>query len=165
MKLLCTALLVALAFLQPGLAAPAGEPSKGLVTRLEIAETKFKVGEPIQVRYTKTNVSDRPLTLWHSGFWPNHRIRVCDQRGELAPLTEQGQLRFKAFAPGGGRDKNFPNELAPGKDAPEPAYNLLDLYDLRKPGLYSVQYLYEEYQSGWQGQVWSNVLVIEIADK
>ena len=57
-------------------------------------------------------------------------------------------------------------EMAPGKDdATEGNYNLLELYDLKKPGLYSVQYLYEEYQSGWQGQVWSNVVVIEIAEK
>jgi len=166
MKALLGSLLVLAASCAIGLAAPAGEPSKGLVTRIEIAGTKFKAGEPIQVRYTKTNVSAKPLSVWHSGFWPNHRIRVCDQLGELAPLTEAGKARFKAFAPGGARDKNFPMEMAPGKDdATEGNYNLLELYDLKKPGLYSVQYLYEEYQSGWQGQVWSNVVVIEIAEK
>jgi hypothetical protein len=36
------------------------------------------------------------------------------------------------------------------------------LYDLSFPGLYSVQVLYEEYQDGWQGQLWSNVLIIQI---
>jgi hypothetical protein len=164
MKVLCT-LFLSLALLHGGFAAPAGEPSKGLVTRIEIDRTRFTVGEPIPVRYTKTNVSAQPLSVWHSGFWPNHRIRVCDRLGELAPLTEAGKARFKAFAPGGARDKNFPSQLAPGKDAPEPTYNLLEFYDLKTPGIYSVQYLYEEYQSGWQGQVWSNVLIIEIAEK
>jgi hypothetical protein len=165
MKSLLACVLVLAASCAIGFAVPSGEPSKGLATRIELAATKFAVGDSIEVRYTKTNVSEKPLSVWHSGFWPNHRIRVCDQLGALAPLTEQGKLRFKAFAPGGARDKNFPNELAPGKDAPEPAYNLLDMYDLKKPGLYSVQYLYEEYQSGWQGQVWSNVVIIEIAEK
>lgn len=166
MKSLISALLLLAASSAISFAAPAGEPSKGLVTRIAVTATKFKAGEPIQVRYTKTNVSGQPLKLWHSGFWPNHRIRVCDQLGELAPLTEQGKLRFKAFAPGGSRDKNFPAELAAGKDeATEGNYNLLELYDLKKPGLYSVQYLYEDYQAGWQGQVWSNVLIIEIVEK
>jgi hypothetical protein len=163
MKSLISALLFLVASSAIGFVVPSGEPSKGLVTRIEVTGTKFKAGEPIQVRYTKTNVSGQPLKLWHSGFWPNHRIRVCGQLGELAPLTEQGRQRFQAFAPGGARDKNFPAELPPGKDdATEGNYNLLELYDL-KPGLYSVQYLYEEYQAGWQGQAWSNVLVIEIA--
>ncbi len=166
MKSLIGSLLFFAASCAISFAVPAGEPSKGLVTRIEVTGTKFKAGEPIRVRYTKTNVSGQPLQLWHSGFWPNHRIRVCDPLGELAPMTEQGKLRFKAFTPGGARDKNFPADLAAGKqDSTEGNYNLLEFYDLKKPGLYSVQYLYEEYQGGWQGQAWSNVLVIEVAEK
>ncbi|HEV7404141.1 MAG TPA: hypothetical protein VGO11_14470 [Chthoniobacteraceae bacterium] len=166
MKLFFSAILLSLALHHAGFAAPAGEPSKGLVTRIELERTKFKPGEPILVRYTKTNVSKGPLTVWHSAFWPNHRIRVCDQLGAPAPLTESGKVRYGAFAPGGSRDKNYPVEMAPGKDdVTEGNYNLLEFFDLKKPGLYSVQYLYEEYQSGWQGQAWSNVVVIEIAEK
>lgn len=166
MKTLLGSLLVFAATCAIGLAEPAGEASKGLQTRIQLTGTKFKVGDPIQVRYVKKNVSDKVLTVWHSAFWPNHRIRVCDQQGELMPLTEQGKLRYGAFSPGGERSKNYSVEMPPGKeDTTEGNYNLLDLYDLKRPGLYSVQYLYEEYQSGWQGQVWSNVVVIEIAEK
>lgn len=166
MKMLLRSLLVLAASSAIALAAPTGEPSKGLATRIEMAGTKFKAGDPIQVRYVKANVSGKPLTIWHSAFWPNHRIRVCDQSGELAPLTEQGKVRYKAFSPGGERGKNAPWEIAAGKeDATEGNYDLRDLYDLKKPGLYSVQYLYEEYQSGWQGQAWSNVLIIEVTEK
>ena len=166
MKSLLGPLLFVAASCASGFAVPAGEPSKGLVTRIEATQHEVQgrradpgpLHEDERLRAAAQAVAQRLLAES-----PHPRLRPARR---AAPLTEQGRQRFKAFAPGGARDKNFPSELAAGKeDATEGNYNLLDLYDLKKPGLYSVQYLYEEYQAGWQGQVWSNVLVIEIVEK
>lgn len=44
-------------------------------------------------------------------------------------------------------------------------YDLAELYDLSKPGKYTVQYIYEERQGGWEGKLPSNLLAFEIAAK
>ena len=97
---------------------------------------------------------------------PNHRIRVCDRAGALVALTPAGRQRYDAFSPGGDRHKNFQGTIQPGKeDASEGDCDVTQFYDLAKPGIYSIQYLYEEYQGGWEGQLWSNVVIIEITAK
>jgi hypothetical protein len=104
------------------------------------------------------------VLIWHSGFWSNHQIRVCDPNGRLVALTAFGRERFNSFSPGGERNKNFPVDLKPdGEDKSDgEMLDIARLYDLAAPGLYSVQVLYEEYQGGWEGRLWSNVIIIQI---
>jgi hypothetical protein len=46
------------------------------------------------------------------------------------------------------------------------AYDLTKLYDLARPGRYSVQYIYEEKQpTGWQGRLPSNAAAFEVVAK
>jgi hypothetical protein len=125
---------------------------------------QFGQGKPIPVSYSVKNLAKTPTRIWHSGFWPNHQIRVCDQNGKLAPLRAFGQERFKAFSPGGSRHKNFSVDIKPGDEDKSDGglQDIAELYDLSAPGIYSVQALYEEYQGGWEGQLWSNVLIIQI---
>jgi hypothetical protein len=144
-----------------------GQPNRGLVSRIEIKERKFAVGAPIVMSQIVRNVGEKPLTVWHSGFWSNHQIRVCDQDGKLVPLTPAGKERLGAFSPGGERTKNISIELKPGEEDVSDGANrdVTALYDLTTPGIYSVQALYEEYQGNWEGQLWSNVIVIQIVAK
>ena len=141
-----------------------GVEVNGLRARVTLARQKFAVGKPIEVAYAVKNVSKAEQVLWHSGFWPNHQILVRDADGKEPALTPRGKQCRDAFAPGGRRDKNVPWKVAADKeDATEGAYDLTKLYDLARPGRYTVQYVYEEKQTGgWQGRLPSNEAGFEI---
>jgi RNA polymerase sigma factor (sigma-70 family) len=149
-------------------AAPAaddfGPEVKGLRAKVTLAKGKFAVGEAIPVRYTVKNVSKAEQTLWHSGFWPNHQVIVKDGAGKEPPLTEFGRQCRKAFSPGGDRDKNVPVKVPAGsEDTASETYDLTKLYDLSKPGGYTVQYTYEEKRGGWEGRLPSNEAAFDSA--
>jgi RNA polymerase sigma factor (sigma-70 family) len=166
---------------EPGAEAPVGEPPvakpepeaaplapapaaddfgaevKGLRAKVTLAKVKFAVGEAIEVRYVVKNVSKDEQTVWHSGFWPNHLVVVKDADGKEPALTEFGKERRKAFSPGGERDKNVPVKVpAGGEDAAYQKYDIARLYNISKSGRYTVQYIYEEKQGGWEGRLPSN---------
>jgi RNA polymerase sigma factor (sigma-70 family) len=135
-------------------------PVRGLCARLSLPQEKYAVGEPIRAAYAVTNVSKPELALWHSGFWPNHRIIVRDEAGAVVPLTAQGRRCRDAFSPAGKRDKNVAWKLPPGgEDGTQGGHDLTQLYDLTRPGRYTVQYVYEDRQAGgWQGRLPSNAV-------
>jgi hypothetical protein len=64
---------------QPGRPAQMwGEEKAGLACSISTKKTTFQPGEPILVRFDLKNVSHKPQTIWHCGFWPNHRWVVRD---------------------------------------------------------------------------------------
>jgi RNA polymerase sigma factor (sigma-70 family) len=139
-----------------------GPEVNGLRARITLAQEKFRPGVPIQVSYVVKNVSKEEQILWHSGFWPNHQILVKDAAGKEPPLTAFGQQCRKAFAPGGERFKNVRVVVPPGgEDAAYEKYDLQDLYNLSRSGRYTVQYVYEEKQGGWEGRLPSNEVTFE----
>jgi uncharacterized protein (TIGR03067 family) len=140
-----------------------GGEVKGLRARVSLAKARFEVGEAIPVSYVVRNVSKEVQTLWHSGFWPNHLILVKDADGKEPPLTAFGKQCRQAFSPGGERGKNAPVKVpAGGEDAAYEQYDLAKLYDLSRPGRYTVQYVYEEKQGGWEGRLPSNKAPFEM---
>jgi RNA polymerase sigma factor (sigma-70 family) len=140
-----------------------GQEVRGLRARVALAGKTFEVGEPVQVKYTKKNVSKAEQIVWHSGFWANHQVLVRDADRKEPPLTPEGARGRKAFSPGGERWKNVAVKLPPGgEDATEGNYDLTKLYDLSRPGRYTVQYIYEEKQGGWEGRLPSNIAGFEI---
>ena len=140
-----------------------GAEVKGLRARVSLAKEKFPAGEPIAVRYVVKNVSQEEQTLWDSGFWPNHLIIVHDAAGKEPPLTAFGLQCRQAFSPGGERGKNARVKVpAGGEDATYERYDLTKLYDLSMPGRYTVQYVYEEKQGGWEGRLPSNEVAFEV---
>lgn len=143
-----------------------GPNVKGLRAKVSLEKERFTVGEAITTHYDVRNVSPLELTVWHSGFWPNHQVLVNDADGHEPALTPLGAQTRKAFSPGGDRSKNAPLKIAPGEsDDAEGRYNLCTLYDLSKPGRYTVQIVYEEKQGGWEGRLPSNVLAFEVVAK
>ena len=136
-----------------------GQNAGGLRSRIWADQQRFTKNEPIADHYAIKNDSDKPLTVWHSGFWPNNRIDVTGPDGHPAKLVAGGEARRSAFSPGGTREKNAPWSLQPGAidDAFE-AYNLRDIYALPAPGKYQVQYVYQE--ASEDPPVKSNILQI-----
>ena len=140
-----------------------GPEVNGLKARVLLAKATIPVGEPVQAKYCVKNVSKGEQLIWNSGFWPNHQIIVRDADGKEPPLNAAGAAGRKAFSPGGDRFKNISVKLAPGaEDDTEGAYDLTWVYDLSKPGRYTVQYVYEEKQGGWEGRLPSNEAAFEI---
>lgn len=140
-----------------------GAEVKGLQAQVTLDKKRFTVGEPIVVDYKVKNISNVELTIWHSGFWPNHLLLVRDFAGKEPTLTAAGRAGRRAFSPGGQRDKNVSRQLKPGEvDDTEGRYDLTALYDLLAPGRYRVQCVYEERQGGWEGRLESNAADFEI---
>jgi hypothetical protein len=143
-----------------------GPEVKGLRAKVTLAKEKFEAGEAIPVKYVVKNVSRGEQIVWHSGFWSNHLILVHDAGGKEPPLTPFGQQRRQAFSPGGERGKNSPWTVsAGGEDTAYEQYDLAKLYDLSRPGRYTVQYVYEEKQGGWEGRLPSNKAAFEVVAK
>jgi hypothetical protein len=138
-------------------------PVDGLRSRIRMEASAHLVGAPLLVWYTVENTGTEPATVWHSGFWPNHRITVLDQSGNPVPRTELGNRVDRAFAPGGLREKATPVAIQPGTldDRWEPI-DLTQYFRLNKPGKYTVQFRYEDAQSTPVGPVLSNVLAVDL---
>jgi RNA polymerase sigma factor (sigma-70 family) len=146
-----------------GAADDFGPEVKGLRAKVTLPKKTFAVGAAIQATYTVKNVSKVEQTVWHSGFWLNHLVLVRDADGKEPPLTPLGEQGRKAFSPGGERWKNVAVKVPPGgADAAYELYDLAKLYDLSKPGRYTVQYIYEEKLGGWEGRLPSNEAAFEV---
>ena len=145
-----------------------GRETNGLTSRIWSAEHQFKVGAPIPIWHAKKNVSKESMVVWRSAFWPNTRGFVFDHRGNEVTPTEAGRQVIRAFSPGGERAKNVAWTVEAGEEEPHVAVELTRYFQLSQSGLYSVQFLYEEYQEdalgmrAWRGQCWSNVLSFEV---
>jgi len=108
-------------------------------------EPAVEVGATLLLLYEMQNDGASPISIWHAGFWPNHRILVSNAKGEAAPLTPFGKTAMESFDPRGVRDKNVEWPLEAGAiDASEGAYDLNKLYELPVPGRYTVRVDYEE---------------------
>lgn len=125
---------------------PERAPDRGIIYSAVLNKATYRSGEPIQLSLSFENPTEAAVTIWLSGFWPNHEILVTDDAGEEPPLTEDGKRRRAAFAPDGERDKNAPRVLSPGmryRDAK--GLDLTDLYRFEK-GTYQVRAAYHDMQ-------------------
>ena len=135
-----------------------GMPTKGLSANVSMVKSDYKVGEPIPIIYTKMNITmDQDIDVWDAGFWPNHKLFVRDANGNDVDMTPRGEEISKAFSPGGSRDKSVKVTIGPRMSrSPLERYNIAEYFKLDTPGTYTVQVVYEEYNGGWEGRLWSN---------
>jgi hypothetical protein len=114
----------------------------GLRSRIWIGQMRIGTKAAILVHYEIQNASDGEKVVWHSGFWPNHRIQVTAPNGHPAAMTRLGEQTRK-IADSGIVEKNYPVSLRPGTtDTDWPVLNLRDYFRMDAPGEYTVQYLY-----------------------
>lgn len=147
---------------EPGPPDAMSRTSRGMIYTVSLATTTFRHSEPIRLEAKFENGSRAPVTIWISGFWPNHRVVVKDKAGQEPALTKEGEARRKAFAPQGGRDKNAPHILNPGeiyRDSIE--VDLNRLYRLG-PSHYTVEVTYEDDQGPTPLRVTSKAISFEI---
>jgi hypothetical protein len=132
------------------------DPSpREVVAEVTLPARRFIASEKVPFAIKMTNNSPRTVVLWSSGFWPNHRIEVWDEAGRAMPLTPEGELRARSFAPGGARRKNVAIELKPGQSWPRAAEGAaqvergglgLDGLFTLKPGTFTVRVTYHDEQ-------------------
>lgn len=136
-----------------------GNETGGLIASLNADKTLFHPEEPILVRFQIKNISDRPQTVWHSGFWPNHRLIVKDSKGDNVPLTALGEQTRAVFGSDTLRRKNFAVTLAPGKiDTPYGPYDLRNYFQIGDSATLRVRCLYLH----GSVEVFSNELVLNV---
>lgn len=122
-----------------------GAEVQGLRSRIWVDRAVFGPRDSITVHYEIQNASKAEKVIWHSGFWPNHRIDVTGPSGEPAALTPLGEQARKSFSPGGPREKNVPVPLKPGEtDSAWPTFKLRDYFVMDAAGAYLVWYTYQE---------------------
>ncbi len=125
---------------------PRTPTDRGIGYAASLDKTEYRVGDPIRLSLSFENPTDAEVTLWHSGFWPNHQVVLRDDSGREAPLTEAGRQKRAAFAPEGARDKNAPRRLAPSEEYREAAgIDLPELYQLDR-GTYKLVVIYHDMQ-------------------
>jgi hypothetical protein len=121
-----------------------GKEVGGLESRIWADKERFSTQEAVLVHYAIRNVAKEPKTVWHSGFSANHRIDVTGPNGKPAKFVTGGDSPTGEFTPERTREKNAPFVLPPGGvDDAYVVYNLRDYFDLKPPGTYVVQYLYQ----------------------
>lgn len=139
-----------------------GKENNGLIAKIWTEKEEYTVGEPIVVHYIVKNITDKEIITWHSGFWSNHLIIII--MSDSKKITSQNL--GLSFDPGGVRDKNAPWPIQPGEiDNALPSYDINKIFNINKSGIYSVQYLYEEYQGGWEGKLYSNTISFKVIER
>ena len=149
-------LLVLVAVVGSGLAVSAGSwtptedgagpaiPSVPTLT-ISLPSKSFSAGLPISFQTIVHNPTPAEITVWSSGYWPNHLVILVDQDGAEPPLTAEGKERkLRFFNP--ARDKNFPRILTSHQSHDEGEHCLTDAYHL-KPGDYALKILYSDGQA------------------
>lgn len=141
-----------------GAADPAwGEPSGGFRSRIWTERPPARPGDPVVVHYEIQNVGAKKATVWHSGFWPNHRIDATTLEGEAVEPTPAGASLRAAFDPQGPREKHAGRNLEPGEiDSAWEPVDVGGLFVLPAGG-FRIQIVY---QQGRMRPVESNVLVV-----
>ena len=146
-----------------------------VVAEVTLPARRFAAGEKVPFAFKITNNSPRTVVLWSSGFWPNHLVEVWGAAGRAVPLSPEGKLRKRSFAPGGARRKNVPIELKLGESWPRPkggedpakqgeggGLGLDVLFEL-KPGTFTVRMTYHDEQPPTPLKVASPEVTFEVA--
>jgi hypothetical protein len=118
-------------------------------------------GDPIKMAITMKNISDHDITMskWvgNSQAELNYEIIVRGNNGEM-PIETRYKNVIKEGGIGGSR-KIFP--LKPGEEITETS-NINKLYDLSRPGEYTIQVEKELPASEGKGMAQSNTITITV---
>jgi hypothetical protein len=135
----------------------------GLQATLRLGRSSYVVGQAIRARLSVRNHGAVARTLYRCGFYTNHRIVVRDEAGAEVAATAVGSPLLGSFDPAGPRRKNLPVDVeAGGEDVQELPLALNELFDLSRPGRYTVSVTYEEPTLAWVGKLSTGVVVFEV---
>ena len=126
-------------------------------------EVTAKASNEHWVQVAFQNISDKPIQVWESGFWPNIMLHCVDGSGKSAETTVEGRNLLKAFSPGGSRTKNYLVRLLPKQIHYGDSVLLERVFELVPHNTYYVSVIYEEtWAGGWTGSVTSNIITAKM---
>jgi len=137
-------------------------PIRVTLSTPDLKKTHYGAAELIPVHVTKQNVGDAPMTVWHCGFWPNHKLIAKKADGTAVPLTERGKQCYGVFGPDTPRRKNVPYVLKPEQIERAGPYNLRDYFDIKPNSTLHIRCLYLHASDGIFQRVWSNDLILTV---
>jgi len=134
-------------------------PEQSLKITIVAAQNSVMAGDPIEITVTMKNISDHDVTMGKSvgntQAELDYEIIVRGKNGEMLNETSY-KKRIKEAA---GSWKTF--TLKPGEERTETS-NINKLYDLSRPGEYTVQVEKELPASEGKGMVQSNTIAITV---
>ncbi len=135
----------------------------GLQATLRLGRSSYVVGQAIRATWSVRNQGTEARTLYRCGFFTNHRVVVRNEAGQEVAPTEVGSPLLGSFNPAAPRRKNLPVDVGPGEmDVQELPLPLNELFDLSRPGRYTVEVTYEEPALPWVGTLTSGVVGFEV---
>lgn len=117
---------------QTGAPQPSQQPREAkpaFSIRLSVARDVVEVGSPLMLRFVTTNTSD------HDIFLERGSLSIVDSVGRPVPRTSYGEKIISA----GDRSRLGPLPLHPGGAVGGRPTDLNAIYDLSKPGTYTIQ--------------------------
>jgi HEAT repeat protein len=140
-----------------------GEAKAGLACSISAEKTTYRPGEPIPVRFDLNNVSEKSITVWHCGFWPNHKWIVQDEAGRDLRLTGRGRLCRDRYGPDTPRRKNAPFVVQPDNlDASYGPYDLREHFEIPDDATIHVRCVYLHNAAGKWVEISSNTLALKV---
>jgi hypothetical protein len=129
-----------------------GEPNFSLT--ISLAQDTAKTGSEVTVKILLKNITDHEIRIGGKGMLPgddvvpaNCRAIVTDGKGTRAPYTKYGERMWSRPL-----EEGFDGRLIFGamKAGGQGAFDLVlsRLYDLSKPGKYTIEVHYPDYDSG-----------------
>jgi hypothetical protein len=174
MRVSCVCMIALLALLSSGnigaqdsTSKPKAKPSFSI----EIAAVydTVKIGSPIVVKMTLTNISDHELKFWNSAKGP-YCVEVRDSKGKIPPETDMGfelngHAKREDVVKRVGRSALDFNGVAvplkPGEKWPE-QFDVRERYNLTQPGKYTV-YVRRELEESYK-YVMSNEITVTLTE-
>ena len=174
--------LVGNAAAQSSAEAPAAQGSSetrpALSMSIEPVQPVVSAGSPVQLSITRTNRSDHDIIIEEQtnsvAVWMAYRVEVRCENGSMAPHTELGRRQYQFR--GTGAVHRFEDDVTPdaamllfnvigvpmkaGESVPG-LLNVSRLYDLSKPGKYTIQ-VSRGAEEGVNATVKSNTVTVTV---
>ncbi len=137
---------------------------RGLLYRAILPRDRFRAKEPILIKLIFINQTKNSITIWKSGFWPNHLVEVFDEFGREAKLSDEGFTRRQAYDPktNRGRDKNAESVLTPNESMDDLIITDIKSLYLLNLGNYTLRVTYCDFQGPTPIKITSNIVSFKI---
>lgn len=152
--------VVILMLLTSGFAQPITVPFSIAISASEIAA---KRGSQVKVRTKLTNISSREIEFFDTNRYCDYAVEVRGPTGNLAP---EGQYKRSLLCPNGtGRAMGWRKlvRLKPNESV-EAEILVSSLYDMSRPGKYSVEVMRKAPKEFGEGVATSNRIAITITE-
>ena len=125
-------------------------------------QSVLRVGSEVRLEVTLTNTSSRRMLIQERNSATDYEIDVRDERGTAVPENDYGRkLKEPPVMPMNSR--NFGIYLQPNESTKE-SIALSDLYDLSRPGKYSIQVERGVSDNPKDGVVKSNKVILTVRE-